>query len=150
MGSREPKDFFVFTANFSLCILLNMSRNMTKPTKWLCAQRRLRSTWALSAWRKLGSLATHWAHSKDSDQTGRMARLIWVFAGSTLILLVLSWGGSYVLKRRSFGSKEITHDMNTPDSGLLSLFMCRHYSRPQTLTGLCGWSDCMDAFAVRK
>ena len=33
-------------------------------------QRSLRSAWAsdqslLSAWRKLGSLATHWAHSKD-------------------------------------------------------------------------------------
>ena len=26
---------------------------------------------SLSAWRKLGSLATHWAHSNDSDQTGR-------------------------------------------------------------------------------
>ena len=58
-----------------------------KPTKWLCAQRRLRSAWAsaqsdqssLSAWRKLGSLATHWAHSEDSDRTGRMPRLIWVF-----------------------------------------------------------------------
>ena len=34
-------------------------------------------------WRKLGSLATHWAHSEDSDQTGRMPRLIWVFAGHT-------------------------------------------------------------------
>ena len=36
---------------------------MTKPTKWLCAQRRLRSAWAssLSSWRDLGSLATHWA-----------------------------------------------------------------------------------------
>ena len=41
-----------------------MSRDMTKPTKWLCAQRRLRSAWAsaqseqssLSAWRKLRSL----------------------------------------------------------------------------------------------
>ena len=46
---------------------------------------------SLSAWRKLGSLATHSAHSKDSDQTGR----IWsVFAGRTLILLVLSCRGS--------------------------------------------------------
>ena len=36
---------------------------------------------SLSAWRKLGSLATHWMHSEDSDQTGRMPRLIWVFAG---------------------------------------------------------------------
>ena len=91
-----------------------MSREMTKPTKWLCAQRRLGSAWAsaqsdqrislgihpvwsessLSAWRKLGSLATQWAHSGDYDQTGRMPRLIWIFAGRTLILLVLSCCGS--------------------------------------------------------
>ena len=51
---------------------------------------------ALSTWRKLGSLATHWAHSEDSDQTGRMPRLNWIFAGSTVILLVLSWGGSVI------------------------------------------------------
>ena len=37
-----------------------------------------------------------YADSKDSDQTGRMPRLIWVFAGRTAILLVLSWGGSNV------------------------------------------------------
>ena len=68
-----------------------LSHLMAKPTKWLCAQWRLRSAWAsaqadqslLSAWRKLGSLATHWAHSEDSDQTGRMPRLIWVFTGCT-------------------------------------------------------------------
>ena len=34
------------------------------------------------------------ADSEDSDQTGRMPRLIWVFAGRTLTLLVLSRGGS--------------------------------------------------------
>ena len=70
----------------------------------LSAQRRLWSDWAdaqadqssLFAWRKLGSLATHWAHSEDSDQTGRMSSLIWVVAGRTIILLVLSWGGSSV------------------------------------------------------
>ena len=39
------------------------------------------------------------ADSEDSDQTGRMPRLIWVFAVRTLILLVLSWGGSYVCFR---------------------------------------------------
>ena len=57
----------------------------------------IRPVWSassLSAWRNLGSLATHWAHSEDSDQTGRMPRLIWVFAGRTLILLVLSCRGS--------------------------------------------------------
>ena len=50
---------------------------------------------SLSAWRKLRSLVTHWVHNEDSDQTGRMPRLIWVFAGCTLNLLVLSQGGSY-------------------------------------------------------
>ena len=46
----------------------------------------IRPVWSessLSAWRKLGSVATSWAHSEDSDQTGRMPRLIWVFAGRT-------------------------------------------------------------------
>ena len=54
----------------------------------------IRPVWSespLSAWRKLGSLATHWAHSEDSEQTG--PRLIWVFAGRTVILLVLSCRG---------------------------------------------------------
>ena len=48
----------------------------------------IRPVWSessLSVWRKLGSLATHWAHSADSDQTGQMPRLIWVFAGRTVI-----------------------------------------------------------------
>ena len=35
------------------------------------------------------------AYSEDSDQTGRMPRLIWVFAGRALTLLVLSCRGSY-------------------------------------------------------
>ena len=35
------------------------------------------------AWRNLGSIAFHWAHSEDSDQTERMPRLIWVFAERT-------------------------------------------------------------------
>ena len=79
----------------------DMSRDMTKPTNWLCTQRRLWSAWAStqsdqsSAWRNLGSLATHSVHSKDSDQTGWMPRLIWVFAGRTVTLLILSCRGSY-------------------------------------------------------
>ena len=82
---------------------IHLNLDITKPTKWLCAQRRLISAWAsaqsdqssLSAWWKLGPLATHWTHSEDSDQTGRMPRMIWVFAGRTLILLVLSCCGSF-------------------------------------------------------
>ena len=50
---------------------------------------------SLSARRKSGSLATHFVHSEDSDQTGRMPRLNRVFAGRTVIFLVLSWGGSF-------------------------------------------------------
>ena len=45
----------------------------------------IRPVWSessLFAWRKLRSLATHWATAK-TDQTGRMPRLIWVFAGRT-------------------------------------------------------------------
>ena len=61
-----------------------MSRIGTKPTKW---QRRFRSAQSdqssLSAWRKLGSLATNEVHSEDSDQTRPMPRLIWVFSGRT-------------------------------------------------------------------
>ena len=60
----------------------------------------IRPDWSessLSAWRKLGSLATHWADSEDTDQTGRMPRLIWVFAGRTDTLLVLSCRGSYIV-----------------------------------------------------
>ena len=60
----------------------------------------IRPVWSessLSAWRKLGSLATHEAHSEDSDQSGRMPRLIWVFAGRTVTLFVLSCRGSYAM-----------------------------------------------------
>ena len=57
---------------------------MTKPTKWVCAQRRLRPDWAESlislrcalSWVAKDPGFLH-ADSKDSDQTGRMPRLIW-------------------------------------------------------------------------
>ena len=87
---------------------LHVSRLTTKPTNWSVAAAKtqisqgIRPVWSdssLSAWRKLWSLATHWAHSEDSDQTGRRPRLIWVFAERTVILLVLSWGGSIMFLR---------------------------------------------------
>ena len=94
-------------------------RHEKKTTKWVCAQQRLRSAWAtaqsdqssLSAWRNLGSLATHWALSEDSDQTGQTPRLIWVFAGRTHILLVLSCRGSYYasLTMILFNHKNVAH-----------------------------------------
>ena len=63
--------------------------------------QQIRPVWSefsLAAWRKLGSLATHWAHSEDSDQTG----LIWDVAGHTVTLLVLSCRGSNVLECRNY------------------------------------------------
>ena len=57
------------------------------------------------------SLCTQWvakdqsflhADSDDSDQTGRMPRLIGVFAGRTLTLLVLSCRGSNGIKSSLF------------------------------------------------
>ena len=77
--------FFFFISQHKWAALWQNQQN------GMCAQRRLRSAWAsaqsdqssLAAWRKLRSLATHWAHSEDSDQTGQMPKLIWVFAGGT-------------------------------------------------------------------
>ena len=63
----------------------NTSRDMTKPTKWHLRPTKtqltlgIRPVWSessLFAWRKLGSLATHWAHSEDSDQTGHFVGLV--------------------------------------------------------------------------
>ena len=81
----------------------HMSHDMTKPTKWhVCPAKTqirlgIRPVWSeslLSAWEKLKSLATRWKHSEVSDQTGRMPRLIRVFAVRTVTLLVLSCHGS--------------------------------------------------------
>ena len=85
---------------------------MTKPTKWHVRSAKtqislgIRPVWSessLSAWRKLGSLATHGAHSEDSDQTGRMTLIRlgrcpgWSESslGAHAVSLVLSRGGSF-------------------------------------------------------
>ena len=94
---------------------------MTKATKWHVHPAKTQMS-SLSAWRKLGSLANHWAHSKDSDQTGRMPRLIWVFAGRIATLLVLSWGGLNCLVRVQF----FHHDINTAHLGPNA---CRKWGR---------------------
>ena len=76
-----------------------------KTTKWVCAQRRLRSAWGIRPVWLESLLYAQWvakdpnflhADNEDSDQTGRMPRLIWDFIGHTAILLILSWGGSFV------------------------------------------------------
>ena len=72
----------------------------------------IRPVWSessLSAWGNLWSLAVHWTHSDDSDQTGRMPRLIWVFAGCTLILLVLSCRGSLLIPATTLRADNTAH-----------------------------------------
>ena len=65
-----------------------ISRGVTKKqTKWhVCPAKThppclIRSS--LSAWRNVGSLLPIERNSEDSDQSGRMPRLIWVFAVRT-------------------------------------------------------------------
>ena len=80
--------------HLSACNLIYMCRHTIKPTKWPVRPAKtqinlgIRPVWSeysLSAWRNLGSLGTHWADSEDSDgeDSKRMLRLIWVFAGRT-------------------------------------------------------------------
>ena len=76
----------------------------------------IRPVWSessLSAWKNLWSLATHWVHSEDSDQTGRMPRLIWVFAWRTLIMLVLSCRGSYCFSGTRSITRKVQHVCRT-------------------------------------
>ena len=78
----------------------HLSRIVTKPTKWHVCPAKTQislvicpvwSEFSLSDWRKLGSLATHWAHCEDSDQNERMPRLIWVFAERTCLFVGFDW-----------------------------------------------------------
>ena len=83
-----------------------MSRDTTKPTKWLCVQRRLRSAWAsaslgicpvwsessLLAWRKLCSLTTHWVHGEVwSDWADAQADLSLRWAHPHFVGFVMRW-----------------------------------------------------------
>ena len=97
-----------------------MSCYMTKPTKWVCPQRRLRSAWA-SAQSDQSSLCAQWVAKDPSflhvdseypDQTGWMPRLIWVIAGRTLILLVLSCRELYGFLITTWSSNKQAYNKN--------------------------------------
>ena len=62
-------------------------------TTWQNQQSGICPVWSessLSAWRKLGSLTTHWVHSEDSDQTGQ-ADLSLLWAHSHFVGFVMMW-----------------------------------------------------------
>ena len=87
-----------------------------KTNKMACAP----SEDSLSTWRKLGSLATHRAHSEDSDQTGR------------LVLLVLSWGGPIMVmllaSNQSYSCKCLSSTLSICKGFICLLFVCETLS----------------------
>ena len=73
-------------------LLYRMSCLMTKPTKWHVRPAKTQISLSIRPVWSESSLCTQWvvkrpmflhADSEDSDQTGQMPRLIWVFAGYT-------------------------------------------------------------------
>ena len=76
--------------------LNDMSRLMTKPTKWHVRPAKTQISLGIRPVWSESSLCAEWVakdpsfphvDSEDAGQTGRMPRLIWVFAGRTVILL---------------------------------------------------------------
>ena len=82
----------------------HLSRHTTKPTKWHVRAAKTQISLGIHPDWSESSLCAQWVakdlrflrtDSEDSDQTGRMPWLIWVFAGRT-DQFVLSWGGSFL------------------------------------------------------
>ena len=94
---------YQYCDTYSLWVIILMARADTKVDADGCTDRLQKMTCAPSkdsdqpslirvftvAWRKLGSLATHWA------QMPRLSSLRWVHMGANVIFLVLSCFGSY-------------------------------------------------------
>ena len=88
--------------------LLYLSRDMTKSNKMTVRPVKTQISLDIRPARSESSLWAQWVakdprllqvDSEDSDLTGRVPRLIWVFAGRTLVLFVLSCRGSLILDR---------------------------------------------------
>ena len=112
-----------------------MSCNMTKPTKWLCTKRRLRSTWAstqsdqslrmcsMGSWGpNVSSCGQRWLWSDWADAQADLVHPGWSesLLGAQIILFVLSWGGSYTHSKYSssvmsflFRVSSLTRDVNS-------------------------------------
>ena len=103
------KFLFILFTTLKVYQVIHMSRLVTKPTKMTVRPAKtqislgIRPVWSESSlcakWVAKGP-SFHHADSEDADQTVRMPRLIWVFVGRKVILLVLSRGGSYVFLSR--------------------------------------------------
>ena len=94
-----------------------MSRLMTKPTKWLCAQRRLRSAWASAQCDQSlscalnGQLRTQAFFMRTAKTLIRLGECPgWSESSlsAQIILLVLSWGGSIIIQVNTSGALPFT------------------------------------------
>ena len=100
---------------------------------------------SLAAWRNLGSLATHWARSGDSDLTVRMPRLIWVFAVRTahfvcFVVLQLRWvleGKTTIEVCNTINPPVETQCARPPDHKQKFIFYLGKYVNVQTLSLVC-------------
>ena len=151
---------------------------MTKPTKWPVHSTKTQISlgicpiWlecSLSAWRNIAPLTTYWAHSKDSDHTGRMPMLI-CLCWAHIFLLVLSCGGSYhlsVLKLCKFclnhrlSVRHVTFNMDADQPAyphsLISIcyLLPRQYHSSsfytpnfKPLASLCNWAGCFESYLI--
>ena len=87
---------------------------------------------SLHAWKKLGSLATHWAHSEDSIRLGGCPGWSESSLGA-LFLLVLSCGGSYAdsddfVQIHFFILKKIPTRVNFDFEKSVSHESCKYFS----------------------
>ena len=77
--------------------------------------RPVRSESSLSAWRNLGSLATHWAQRR-LIRVSRCPDWSESSLGAQIILLVLSWGGSYITSVLQRGARRWKKEWKTFNS----------------------------------
>ena len=91
---RMPLSFYVLSDRNMLQrqSSIEMSHLMTKPTKWSVRPAKTQISLSIRPVWSESSICAHWvakypsfldADSEDSDQTGRMPMLIWVFARRT-------------------------------------------------------------------
>ena len=135
------------------CIWHNLSCLMTKPTKWHVRPVKTQISLGIRPVWSEYSLCAQWVakdpsflhvDSEDSDQTGRMPRLIWVFAGHTFCWFchevahlqnfkkrreVTSTGKTYVYIYKTFSFNSLSKDTTIN-------FLCQYGSHTNSLSEL--------------
>ena len=138
-----------------------MSSDMTKTNKLTVRPAKTQISLGICPVWLESSLCTQWVakdprflhvDSKDSDQTGRMPKLIWVFAGSSLTLLVLSCRGSYIIVSKRCRRNGSVDPNQTAFVIMLVFYGPRHFSGHFGLGRLsyphCSWTSPLGSLPV--